>query len=110
MNSQHDYVLRTVEERDVRFIRLWFTDITGALKSVDMSPAELENAFEEGVGFDGSVCGENPTSPGVEQWIVLHRRNSCDDGVTSTYVEGSLPGCKGLTQGATKLLGFLSST
>ena len=54
MNSQPDYVLRTVEERDVRFIRLWFTDITGALKSVDMSPAELENAFEEGVGFDGS--------------------------------------------------------
>ena len=51
MNSQHDYVLRTVEERDVRFIRLWFTDITGALKSVDMSPAELENAFEDAGSF-----------------------------------------------------------
>lgn len=68
------------------------------------------SSHDGGVGFDGSVCGENPTSPGVEQWIVLHRRNSCDDGVTSTYVEGSLPGCKGLTQGATKRLGFLSST
>ena len=54
MNSQHEFVLRTVEERDVRFIRLWFTDILGALKSVVMSPSELESAFEEGVGFDGS--------------------------------------------------------
>lgn len=54
MNSQHEFVLRTVEERDIRFIRLWFTDISGALKSVMMSPSELESAFEEGVGFDGS--------------------------------------------------------
>lgn len=54
MNSQHEFVLRTVEERDIRFIRLWFTDILGALKSVVMSPSELESAFEQGVGFDGS--------------------------------------------------------
>ncbi|MGV0326867.1 glutamine synthetase family protein [Corynebacterium confusum] len=54
MNSQHEFVLRAVEERDIRFIRLWFTDILGALKSVVMSPSELESAFEEGVGFDGS--------------------------------------------------------
>lgn len=54
MNSQHEFVLRTVEERDIRFIRLWFTDIMGALKSVVMSPSELESAFEEGIGFDGS--------------------------------------------------------
>lgn len=54
MNSQHEFVLRTVEERDIRFIRLWFTDILGSLKSVVMSPSELESAFEEGVGFDGS--------------------------------------------------------
>ncbi|QPK78554.1 glutamine synthetase [Corynebacterium lizhenjunii] len=54
MNSQHEFVLRTVEERDIHFIRLWFTDILGALKSVVISPSELESAFEEGVGFDGS--------------------------------------------------------
>ncbi|AIG64473.1 glutamine synthetase [Corynebacterium atypicum] len=54
MNSQQEFVLRTVEERDVRFIRLWFTDIQGYLKSVMMSPSELEGAFEEGAGFDGS--------------------------------------------------------
>ncbi|WP_293770665.1 glutamine synthetase family protein [uncultured Corynebacterium sp.] len=54
MNSQHEFVLRTVEEREIHFIRLWFTDILGALKSVVISPSELESAFEEGVGFDGS--------------------------------------------------------
>ncbi|AGF72987.1 glutamine synthetase family protein [Corynebacterium halotolerans] len=54
MNSQQEFVLRAVEEHDIRFIRLWFTDILGYLKSVMMSPSELEGAFEEGVGFDGS--------------------------------------------------------
>ena len=49
-----DYVLRTVEERDIRFIRLWFTDVLGNLKSFAISPEDLEQAFIEGVGFDGS--------------------------------------------------------
>ena len=55
MERQRDYVLRTVEERGVRVIRLWFTDVLGQLKSVAISPAELETAFEEGVHFDGSA-------------------------------------------------------
>jgi glutamine synthetase len=54
MERQQDYVLRTVEERGVRLIRLWFTDVLGQLKSIAISPAELENAFAEGMGFDGS--------------------------------------------------------
>ncbi|WP_018297142.1 glutamine synthetase family protein [Corynebacterium lubricantis] len=54
MNSQQEFVLSSVEERGIRFIRLWFTDISGALKSIMMSPSELEGAFEEGAGFDGS--------------------------------------------------------
>lgn len=49
-----DYVLRVVEERDIRFIRLWFTDVLGNLKSFAISPEDLEQAFEEGIGFDGS--------------------------------------------------------
>ena len=49
-----DFVLRTVEERDIRFVRLWFTDVLGTLKSFAISPEELEEAFEEGIGFDGS--------------------------------------------------------
>ena len=54
MQPQQDYVLRTVEERGVRLIRLWFTDVLGKLKSVAISPAELEKVFEEGLQFDGS--------------------------------------------------------
>mgnify|MGYP000650835430 CR=1 FL=1 len=55
MDKQQEYVLRTVEERDIRFIRLWFTDVLGFLKSVAITSAELENAFSEGIGFDGSA-------------------------------------------------------
>ena len=55
MDRQQEFALRTVEERDVRFIRLWFTDVLGTLKSVAIAPAELEAAFEEGLGFDGSA-------------------------------------------------------
>ncbi|MFM7537606.1 MAG: glutamine synthetase family protein [Acidimicrobiales bacterium] len=54
MERQLDYVLRSVEERKVRLIRLWFTDVLGQLKSFAISPAELENALEEGMTFDGS--------------------------------------------------------
>ena len=49
-----DFVLRTVEKRDIRFVRLWFTDVLGNLKSFAISPEELEESFEEGIGFDGS--------------------------------------------------------
>ncbi|MFM2126706.1 MAG: hypothetical protein RL287_184, partial [Actinomycetota bacterium] len=52
---QRDFVLRTLEERNIRFVRLWFTDVLGFLKSVAIAPAELETAFEEGIGFDGSA-------------------------------------------------------
>ncbi|MEY2957537.1 MAG: glutamine synthetase [Actinomycetota bacterium] len=53
-DQQRDYVLRTVEERGVRLVRLWFTDVLGNLKSFAISPAELENALEDGMTFDGS--------------------------------------------------------
>ncbi|WP_433184430.1 type I glutamate--ammonia ligase [Actinoallomurus sp. CA-150999] len=55
MDRQQEFVLRTLEERDIRFIRLWFTDVLGFLKSVAVAPAELEQAFAEGIGFDGSA-------------------------------------------------------
>jgi len=53
ISKQEEFVLRTLEERDIRFVRLWFTDVLGFLKSVAIAPAELENAFAEGIGFDG---------------------------------------------------------
>ena len=55
--KQKEFVLRTLEERDIRFVRLWFTDVLGFLKSVAIAPPELENAFAEGIGFDGSAIG-----------------------------------------------------
>ena len=53
--SRPSSVLRAIEERDVRFVRMWFTDVLGFLKSVAVAPAELEGAFAEGMGFDGSA-------------------------------------------------------
>ena len=49
-----EYVLRTVRENDVRFVRLWFTDILGNLKGFALNVAELDHAFDKGMGFDGS--------------------------------------------------------
>jgi glutamine synthetase len=55
VQSQRDYVLRTVEERGIRFVQLWFTDVLGTAKAFNITPAELENALDEGMTFDGSA-------------------------------------------------------
>ena len=49
-----DYVLKTMQERDIHFIRFWFTDVLGFLKSFAVTDTEVEGAFAEGMGFDGS--------------------------------------------------------
>jgi glutamine synthetase len=49
-----EYVLKMVKEHDVKFIRLWFTDILGFLKSFAITVEELEDALTDGMGFDGS--------------------------------------------------------
>ena len=53
-NPEQDFVLKTVESRDVHFVRFWFTDVLGNMKSFAVVPGELESAFEEGMGFDAS--------------------------------------------------------
>jgi glutamine synthetase len=53
-DHRRDYVLRTIEERGIRLVRLWFTDVLGNLKSFAISPAEMENALNDGMSFDGS--------------------------------------------------------
>jgi glutamine synthetase len=69
MGKQEDFVLRALEERDVRFVRLWFTDVLGYLKSVAIAPAELEGAFTEGIGFDGSALeGFDPSTFQILPW------------------------------------------
>ncbi len=60
-NPQIDFVLKTMKSRDVHFVRLWFTDVLGNMKSFAVSPSEIEHAFTDGMGFDGScVAGFNP--------------------------------------------------
>jgi glutamine synthetase len=53
-NPDQDFVLKTIKSRDVHFVRCWFTDVLGNLKSFAVIPSELEDAFFEGLGFDGS--------------------------------------------------------
>jgi glutamine synthetase len=54
MDDQRAFVMQTCKERDIKFIRFWFTDILGSLKSFAITVEELEQALEEGMGFDGS--------------------------------------------------------
>ena len=55
MPSHTEFVLRTVEERGVRFVRLWFVDVLGLAKAIAIPVSELELALEEGVSVDGSA-------------------------------------------------------
>jgi len=57
----HDDVMRVVQDRDVKFIRLWFTDVLGRLKSFALPVEQLPEALAHGVRFDGSsITGFNP--------------------------------------------------
>ena len=53
-DQEKEFVLRTAQEHDVKFIRLWFTDLLGSLKSFAITVEELEGALTDGMGFDGS--------------------------------------------------------
>lgn len=53
-NPDQDFVLKTIKGRDVHFVRFWFTDVLGNMKSFAVIPSELDNAFSDGMGFDGS--------------------------------------------------------
>ncbi len=54
LNPDQDFVLKTIKGRDVHFVRFWFTDVLGTMKSFAVIPSELEDAFTDGMGFDGS--------------------------------------------------------
>ncbi len=53
--SGAQYVIKTVEERGVQFVQLWFTDVLGTLKAFSIAPAEVEGALADGMTFDGSA-------------------------------------------------------
>ena len=99
MNQQNiDYVLRSVEQRDIRFVRLWFVDILGRLKNFAISPEDLEVAFEEGIGFDGSAIEGFATPeeadmlafPDASTFQILPWRPS-HNGVARVFCDGCTP-------------------
>ena len=53
-DKMKEYVLKKAHDNNIKFIRLWFTDVQGILKSFALTVEELEGALEEGMGFDGS--------------------------------------------------------
>ena len=86
-NESREYVLQQCREKDVKFIRLWFTDILGVLKSVAITVEELEEALEEGIGFDGAsiegfaridesdtIAMPDPTTFAILPWRPQERR------------------------------------
>src|SRR3954466_6055166 len=69
-----DDVKAIVEEQNIRFIRFWFTDILGQLKSFSINAAELDDAFDAGMGFDGSsITGFNA----IEESDMIAMRHAC---------------------------------
>ena len=93
-----DYVLKTVEERGVRFVRFWFTDVLGFLKSFAVTDTEIETAFEEGMGFDGSSIdgftrieeSDMVAYPDPETFQILPWRPG-DDGVARMFCDITTP-------------------
>jgi glutamine synthetase len=86
-SESREYVLQQAREKDVKFIRLWFTDILGSLKSVAITVEELEGALEEGIGFDGAsiegfarvdesdtIAMPDPTTFAILPWRPQERR------------------------------------
>src|SRR5262245_55892624 len=58
--AERQQVLERIREENVDFLLLWFTDLEGHLKSFAITPAEIENALNDGMGFDGSsITGFN---------------------------------------------------
>ncbi len=90
-----DYVLKTVEERGIHFIRFWFTDVLGFLKSFAITDAELEGAFAEGMGFDGSSIegfsriqeSDMVAFPNPDSFQILPWRPQEGDGVARMFCD-----------------------
>jgi len=90
-----EYVLKQVKEKNVKFVRLWFTDVLGVLKSFAISPRELELAFEEGMGFDGSSIegfarieeSDMVAMPDPSTFVILPWRASGEENVARMFCD-----------------------
>ncbi|HMU28201.1 MAG TPA: glutamine synthetase family protein, partial [Solirubrobacterales bacterium] len=93
-------VFQAVRENDVRFVRLWFTDVLGNLKSFSINSSELERAFEQGIGFDGaSLTGFNPVEesdmvarPDASTFSLIPWRPGGTDAVARMFCDIQVPG------------------
>jgi len=95
MERQQDYVLRTVEERGIRLVWLWFTDVLGFLKSFAVTSEELEQAFDEGIGFDGSAIegfarvqeSDMLARPDAATFQIMPQRSDQGEGVARMFCD-----------------------
>jgi glutamine synthetase len=93
-------VIAICEDSDVRFVRLWFTDVLGQLKSFSINASELEDAFEGGMGFDGSsITGFNPIEesdmiamPDPETFALLPWRPEDENATGRMFCDIRVPG------------------
>ena len=90
-----EYVMKEVKDKNVKFIRIWFTDVLGFLKSFAISPSELEGAFAEGMGFDGSSIegfarieeSDMMAKPDPETFVILPWRASKEMNVARMFCD-----------------------
>ena len=95
-----DDVIELAKKHNVRFVRLWFTDVLGQLKSFSINAAELDDAFEGGMGFDGSsITGFNPIEesdmiamPDPETFALLPWRPEEENAVARMFCDIQVPG------------------
>ncbi|MEK6276944.1 MAG: glutamine synthetase, partial [Actinomycetota bacterium] len=95
-----DDVLGIVKDSNVRFVRLWFTDVLGQLKSFSINAQELDDAFEGGMGFDGSsITGFNPIEesdmiamPDPETFALIPWRPEEENAVARMFCDIQVPG------------------
>ena len=93
-------VLEIANERNVRFVRLWFTDVLGQLKSFSINAQELDDAFEGGMGFDGSsITGFNPIEesdmiamPDPETFALIPWRPEEENATARMFCDVKVPG------------------
>lgn len=99
INKNKDYVLKTAKDNSVKFIRLWFTDILGFLKSFAITIDELETAVEDGMGFDGSSIegyarideSDMVAMPDLETFQILPWRSDDESKVARMFCDVQKP-------------------
>ena len=94
-----EYILKSAKDNNVKFIRLWFTDILGFLKSFAITIKELELTLDEGAGFDGSSIegfvrideSDMMAMPDMNTWEILPWRHNEESAVARIFCDIQTP-------------------